>query len=118
MSSAEAGMGFSCRRLDTGDVSSGWLLMSGIGRSAARFDAPLTALGRCAALPAFELVYETYGELNAARSNAVLVCHALSGNHHVAGWHDEANPTEPRLVGQPDRPGQAAGYAHRSSSSA
>ena len=52
----------------------------------ARFDAPLTLSGG-AALPAFELVYETYGELNAARSNAVLVCHALSGNHHVAGWH-------------------------------
>ena len=29
--------------------------------------------------------YETYGTLNAARSNAVLVCHALSGSHHVAG---------------------------------
>ena len=52
----------------------------------ARFDAPLTLSGG-AALPAFELDYETYGELNAARSNAVLVCHALSGNHHVAGWH-------------------------------
>jgi len=52
----------------------------------ARFDAPLTLSGG-AVLPAFELVYETYGELNAARSNAVLVCHALSGNHHVAGWH-------------------------------
>ena len=56
----------------------------------ARFDAPLTLSGG-AALPAFELVYETYGELNAARSNAVLVCHALSGNHHVAGWHAD-NP--------------------------
>ena len=52
----------------------------------ARFDDPLTLSGG-AVLPAFELVYETYGELNAARSNAVLVCHALSGNHHVAGWH-------------------------------
>ncbi len=56
----------------------------------ARFDAPLTLSGG-AVLPAFELVYETYGELNAARSNAVLVCHALSGNHHVAGWHAD-NP--------------------------
>jgi homoserine O-acetyltransferase/O-succinyltransferase len=45
-------------------------------------------------LPGFELVYETYGELNAARSNAVLVCHALSGNHHAAGYHsvDDAKP--------------------------
>ncbi len=38
-------------------------------------------------LPSYELVYETYGELNAARDNAVLVCHALSGNHHAAGYH-------------------------------
>ncbi|MBM3390476.1 MAG: homoserine O-acetyltransferase [Betaproteobacteria bacterium] len=52
----------------------------------AHFDTPL-ALAGGAVLPAFDLVYETYGELNAARSNAVLVCHALSGNHHVAGWH-------------------------------
>jgi homoserine O-acetyltransferase len=38
-------------------------------------------------LSGFELVFETYGTLNAARSNAVLVCHALSGNHHAAGYH-------------------------------
>ena len=50
----------------------------------ARFDAPLT-LRSGGVLPGFELVYETYGTLNAARSNAVLVCHALSGSHHVAG---------------------------------
>jgi len=31
------------------------------------------------------LAYETYGTLNAARSNAVLVCHALNASHHVAG---------------------------------
>ncbi len=54
------------------------------------FDTPLTLTGG-AVLPAFDLVYETYGELNASRSNAVLVCHALSGNHHVAGWHED-NP--------------------------
>ncbi|MDA3942786.1 MAG: homoserine O-acetyltransferase [Bacteroidetes bacterium] len=40
-------------------------------------------------LPGFELVYETYGRLNDARSNAVLICHALSGNHHAAGYHEE-----------------------------
>ncbi|MDX5445077.1 MAG: homoserine O-acetyltransferase [Zoogloeaceae bacterium] len=40
-----------------------------------------------AVLPSYELVYETYGELNADRSNAVLVCHALSGSHHVAGQY-------------------------------
>ena len=33
------------------------------------------------------LAYETYGELNAQRSNAVLLCHALSGDAHVAGYH-------------------------------
>ncbi len=38
-------------------------------------------------LDGFELVFETYGTLNAARSNAVLICHALSGNHHAAGLH-------------------------------
>ena len=36
-------------------------------------------------IPAFELAYETYGKLDAARSNAVLVCHALNASHHVAG---------------------------------
>ena len=36
-------------------------------------------------LKEYSLVYETYGKLNAKRNNAVLVCHALSGNHHLAG---------------------------------
>jgi len=39
-------------------------------------------------LPSYDLVYETYGELNADKSNAVLICHALSGDHHAAGYHD------------------------------
>ncbi|MEQ9004353.1 MAG: homoserine O-acetyltransferase [Pseudomonadales bacterium] len=45
-------------------------------------------------LPGFELVYETYGEPNAQRSNSVLVCHALSGHHHAAGYHgaDDRKP--------------------------
>ncbi|MDR2844950.1 MAG: homoserine O-acetyltransferase [Puniceicoccales bacterium] len=45
-------------------------------------------------LPALTLRYETYGTLNAARSNAVLVCHALSGDHHVAGRYapDDRKP--------------------------
>ena len=38
-------------------------------------------------LPAYDLVYETYGTLNAAKSNAILVCHALSGHHHIAGHY-------------------------------
>ncbi len=45
-------------------------------------------------LNGFELVIETYGRLNAARSNAVLICHALSGDHHAAGFHaaDDRKP--------------------------
>ncbi|GGE36810.1 homoserine O-acetyltransferase [Halopseudomonas oceani] len=45
-------------------------------------------------LNSYELVYETYGELNASASNAVLVCHALSGHHHAAGYHsvDDRKP--------------------------
>ena len=39
-------------------------------------------------LPGFELMTETYGELNSDKSNAVLVCHAFSGNHHAAGIKD------------------------------
>jgi homoserine O-acetyltransferase len=51
-----------------------------------RFDEPLElACGRT--LPNYELVIETYGELNRAASNAVLICHALSGHHHAAGYH-------------------------------
>ncbi len=45
------------------------------------------ACGR--SLAGYDLVYETYGELNASRSNAVLICHALSGHHHAAGFHSE-----------------------------
>ncbi|AUM01314.1 homoserine O-acetyltransferase [Zoogloeaceae bacteirum Par-f-2] len=50
----------------------------------ARFTDPLP-LKSGERLDDYELVYETYGSLNAARDNAVLVCHALSGSHHVAG---------------------------------
>lgn len=38
-------------------------------------------------LPSYDLVYETYGSLNEDGSNAVLICHALSGDHHAAGYH-------------------------------
>jgi len=54
----------------------------------ARFDQPLRLKGG-AELPAYEIAYETYGELNAQRSNAVLVCHALNASHHVAGYYAE-----------------------------
>jgi len=38
-------------------------------------------------LPAYDLVFETYGQLNQDASNAILICHALSGDHHVAGYY-------------------------------
>jgi homoserine O-acetyltransferase len=38
-------------------------------------------------LSSYDLIVETYGELNADKSNAVLICHALSGDHHAAGYH-------------------------------
>ncbi|MBL8461139.1 MAG: alpha/beta fold hydrolase, partial [Thauera sp.] len=55
----------------------------------AGFTTPL-ALRSGGTLDHYHLVYETYGTLNAERSNAVLVCHALSGSHHVAGTYADA----------------------------
>ncbi|HRZ53788.1 MAG TPA: homoserine O-acetyltransferase [Candidatus Contendobacter sp.] len=60
----------------------------------AHFDEPL-ALDCGRTLAEYEMVYETYGTLNADRSNAVLICHALSGDHHVAGYYDEDDPGKP-----------------------
>jgi homoserine O-acetyltransferase len=57
-----------------------------------------------ATLPTYDLQFETYGSLNAARSNAVLVCHALNASHHVAGldaqgkagwWDNLVGPGKP-----------------------
>jgi homoserine O-acetyltransferase/O-succinyltransferase len=56
----------------------------------AHFETPFT-LKNGEVLPQFDLVYETYGTLNANKSNAVLICHALSGNHHVAGKYAETD---------------------------
>src|SRR5213076_3319404 len=47
-----------------------------------------------ATLRDYTLVYETYGALNAERSNAVLVCHALNASHHVAGVHAGVDKSE------------------------
>ncbi|AKX60604.1 homoserine acetyltransferase [Thiopseudomonas alkaliphila] len=52
----------------------------------AEFEQPLE-LDCGKTLPAYQIIYETYGQLNAAGSNAVLICHALSGHHHAAGYH-------------------------------
>ena len=56
-------------------------------------------------LPQYDLKYETYGELNENKDNAVLICHALSGNHHAAGkyqgddkvgwWDNMIGPEKP-----------------------
>ena len=53
-----------------------------------RFDSPLQ-LSSGAAIGGYSLMVETYGELNADRSNAVLICHALNASHHVAGFHTD-----------------------------
>src|SRR5690606_13903931 len=53
------------------------------------FEAPLP-LQSGASIADYRLVYETYGELNAERSNAVLVCHALNASHHVAGRYADS----------------------------
>lgn len=50
----------------------------------AHFDTPLP-LASGASLSGYDLAYETYGTLNAGRSNAILVCHALNASHHAAG---------------------------------
>jgi homoserine O-acetyltransferase len=60
----------------------------------ARFDQPLR-LRSGAAIDGYELAYETYGTLNAQRTNAVLVCHALNASHHVAGFYSD----DPRNLG-------------------
>ena len=56
----------------------------------AHFDSPLT-LKSGEILLSHDLVYETYGTLNADKNNAIIVCHALSGNHHVAGKYNDAD---------------------------
>jgi homoserine O-acetyltransferase len=59
-----------------------------------KFDAALQ-LECGASIRGYTLAYETYGTLNAQRSNAVLICHALNASHHVAGVYE----------GQPDTQG-------------
>jgi homoserine O-acetyltransferase len=58
------------------------------------FEAPALLELECGRrLGPIEVSYETYGRLNEARDNAVLVCHALSGDAHVAGYHSEDDPS-------------------------
>ena len=53
------------------------------------------ALERGGSLPALDVAYETYGTLSANRDNAIFICHALSGDAHVAGTHGD----DPRSAG-------------------
>ena len=63
------------------------------------FAEPL-ALRSGASIRAYDLSYETYGQLNAAKSNAVLICHALNASHHVAGVYlDDSGQVKPRSEG-------------------
>ena len=54
------------------------------------FDEPLV-LRSGKSIASYDLMVETYGTLNAARSNAILICHALSGDHHAAGYHSDTD---------------------------
>ena len=57
------------------------------------FDAPLSLVSG-KQVDGYTLVYETYGQLNTAADKAILICHALSGDHHAAGYHspDDRKP--------------------------
>ena len=59
-----------------------------------QFDEPIELKGG-QRIDSYEIAFETYGELNAARDNAILVCHALNASHHVAGIYED----EPSNVG-------------------
>ncbi|HEX2545920.1 MAG TPA: homoserine O-acetyltransferase [Ramlibacter sp.] len=61
--------------------------------SSMQFDAPL-ALQSGASIRGYSLAYETYGTLNADKSNAVLICHALNASHHVAGVYAGQDKSE------------------------
>jgi homoserine O-acetyltransferase len=58
-----------------------------------RFDTPLL-LQSGESIHGYSLSYETYGTLNADKSNAVLVCHALNASHHVAGVYEGQDKSE------------------------
>ena len=69
----------------------------------ATFDTPLKLeLGD--GLPSVTVVYETYGQLNAAKDNAVLICHAISGDSHVAKHDDADDPGWWDIVIGPGKP--------------
>ena len=69
----------------------------------ARFEQPFR-LERGGVLPGISIAYETYGQLNPSRDNAVLVCHALSGDSHVARHNESDDPGWWDLMVGPGKP--------------
>lgn len=65
-----------------------------VSSQTAHFDTPLK-LKSGAVIDRYDLVFETYGTLNAKKNNAILICHALSGSHHVAGVYKD----QPKNIG-------------------
>ena len=65
-----------------------------VQRKYVNFDNPLH-LRSGQVLEKFTLAYETYGALNADHTNAILICHALSGDAHVAGYHTDDPDEKP-----------------------
>lgn len=76
----------------------------------AQFETPL-ALCCGQTLSSYQLTYETYGTLNQNASNAILICHALSGDHHAAGYHAMAD-TKPGWWDSAIGPGKAIDTTH------
>jgi len=73
------------------------------------FDEPLP-LRSGRSISQYDIVYETYGTLNKDRSNALLICHALSGHHHAAGFHE--GDTKPGWWNECIGPGKAIDTNH------
>ncbi len=69
------------------------------------FDTPIK-LDCGQTLESYDLIYETYGKLNENGTNAILICHALSGDHHAAGYHsaDDRKPGWWESAIGPDKP--------------